>query len=709
LNPHFPDRPGDAMAHLLDAYPVIYFLKRPEAWKQTVLKRLFRHKKVVFLDQKLPSKIDPRACVLTWGTRIYSVDYNKILKELTVWNGLPHVRMEAGFFACIGLGAAGGIPFSVCFDDLGIYYDATQPSRLEHLLQNENVNAGVLLQAENHIDYILKHGLSKYNGLPHVDPLALYGEKTKKRVLIAAQVRDDESVVRGMVENRLDGIDLIRIAKRENPEAEIIYKIHPDVLAEYRQGEALEKIPPDCKILNTPCSIHSALQTVDRVYTISSLAGFEALLRKIPVVCFGTPFYSGWGLTDDRDAPCGRRNRQRSLEELFAIAAMMYPDYFDPETFAASPFASILQKLRDGKPAARLKTGKGRGPHRIWTKIKCGLKLGCRLKAVKRKAKNCRAAVWRFLNPADIAYLEAHALMMRVIKNVNKHTKHRIHIIQSGNEHVHYRKVIVPNGLWDYIRPEAEKIPRDKRIYMEVAFFPQDSNVYFDPEGVHGYSSIRHAVLKPLTPAQVKELENFRTGYNARNFVKYAPGQMAEFAADQGKGRYEYPFTLVVLQGENDTAYQLNPFKDNQEMIDFVTSCFSDRKLIFKVHPDDPSVYRVRREHALLPAGNTDLRQLLIHAQYVISVNSTVLLQALMYKKICASLGQGFSTNHHVCLECHQDRERLKELPQWQPDWEKVDQFLYFLLCKQISVRFWEDPKEKAKLEQQFRFYGLAS
>jgi capsular polysaccharide export protein len=43
----------------------------------------------------------------------------------------------------------------------------------------------------------------------------------------------------------------------------------------------------------------SLLAQVDGVHVICSLAGFEALLRGVPVTVHGVPFYAGWGLTRD--------------------------------------------------------------------------------------------------------------------------------------------------------------------------------------------------------------------------------------------------------------------------------------------------------------------------------------------------------------------------------------------------------------------------
>jgi capsular polysaccharide export protein len=73
------------------------------------------------------------------------------------------------------------------------------------------------------------------------------------------------------------------------------------------------------------------LKHMDKVYVATSLMGFEALMLGKPVVCFGMPFYAGWGLTDDR-VGCLRRSRQRSVLEVFAGAYVLYSRYVNPVT-----------------------------------------------------------------------------------------------------------------------------------------------------------------------------------------------------------------------------------------------------------------------------------------------------------------------------------------------------------------------------------------
>src|SRR5690606_15301856 len=85
----------------------------------------------------------------------------------------------------------------------------------------------------------------------------------------------------------------------------------------------------DVTELDPSLAIADAIAAVDTVYTISSLAGFEALLRGRKVVTFGAPFYAGWGLTTDAIA-FPRRTRRLTVEQLFHVAYMQYPVYFDP-------------------------------------------------------------------------------------------------------------------------------------------------------------------------------------------------------------------------------------------------------------------------------------------------------------------------------------------------------------------------------------------
>jgi hypothetical protein len=309
---------------------------------------------------------------------------------------------------------------------------------------------------------------------------------------------------------------------------------------------------------------------------------------------------------------------------------------------------------------------------------------------------------------ADIACITyRHIKLFDFVKNIEKNFNIDIHYYQNKLDHKNYKKIIVINGHQKKMRKFINTIPKEKIIYLEVAFFPQNKNVYFDPKGIHGYSSIRDIELKPLTQDQKKELNDFRKEYISKNFVKDKWDHTN--TRPKESPLYEKEFIFVPLQLENDTAYYLTPYKNNQEIIDFIESIFPDDFIIFKAHPHDLNEYKVSESNTLLDRDNKDLQILLQKAAYVVASNSTVLLEALMHKKVCASLGEGFSTNHNVCLECHRDKNNLKDLKDWEPDWEKVDQFLFFLTEKQIDQEFWESEKEIEKLKKELKENNILS
>src|SRR5690606_8875961 len=92
----------------------------------------------------------------------------------------------------------------------------------------------------------------------------------------------------------------------------------------------------------------SLLRHVDKVYVVTSQYGFEALLAGKPVVCFGQPWYAGWGLTDDRHAGAAAlaaRRQPAPLESLFAAAYLRYTRYRCPVSGAPTDLRTVIDWL----------------------------------------------------------------------------------------------------------------------------------------------------------------------------------------------------------------------------------------------------------------------------------------------------------------------------------------------------------------------------
>jgi capsular polysaccharide export protein len=92
----------------------------------------------------------------------------------------------------------------------------------------------------------------------------------------------------------------------------------------------------------------SLLARVDGVHVLTSLTGFEALLRGLDVSVHGHPFYAGWGLTRDLTGPVSRRTRTLTLAELIAGTLILYPRYIDPVTELPCPPEILLDRFAEG-------------------------------------------------------------------------------------------------------------------------------------------------------------------------------------------------------------------------------------------------------------------------------------------------------------------------------------------------------------------------
>ena len=78
-------------------------------------------------------------------------------------------------------------------------------------------------------------------------------------------------------------------------------------------------------------SVMHSISLCDEVHTITSTAGFDALLRNKKVFTYGMPFYAGWGLTNDFNK-CTRRTKVLDLYSLCVGVFLLYPKYVSPKT-----------------------------------------------------------------------------------------------------------------------------------------------------------------------------------------------------------------------------------------------------------------------------------------------------------------------------------------------------------------------------------------
>jgi capsular polysaccharide export protein len=262
------------------------------------------------------------------------------------------LRVEDGFLRSRGLGADLVPPLSLVTDDLGIYYDPTRESRLERLILAP-LPPGGRTRAEALLARILAAGVTKYNLA--ADPLPDLGPG--RRVLVVGQVEDDASIRLGAGQV-CTNLGLLTAAAQANPGARLIFKPHPDVESGLRPGQIADQDLAGLADVVARCADPlSLIATCDEVWTMTSLLGFEALIRGKPVTCLGAPFYAGWGLTRDLGPVPERRRRaadghplpRPDLLHLVHAALIGYPRYFDPVSHRPCPPEVAVERLAKGE------------------------------------------------------------------------------------------------------------------------------------------------------------------------------------------------------------------------------------------------------------------------------------------------------------------------------------------------------------------------
>jgi capsular polysaccharide export protein len=298
-------------------------------WKRLATRALLigadgkaRHRGHIGSAQKVAKAVDGRLAV--WGAKLDGAD--------------TFLKIEDGFIRSRGLGVKLVYPCSLTIDFQRPHYDSRGSSDLEEILCNTVFNANLKRRAEQLRHTLIEMDITKYNlkQTPNFPDVAT----NSLRILVPGQVVGDQSILFGAQEVT-NNHQLVKRVRALYPKSFIVYKSHPDVAGGHRSGGP-EPIDQDVTVSDG--SITQWLDWADRVETITSLTGFEALVRGKPVGVHGAPFYAGWGLTDDRTTIL-RRQRKLTIDELIAGALILYPFYVHPISRLPCPIEIYIHSL----------------------------------------------------------------------------------------------------------------------------------------------------------------------------------------------------------------------------------------------------------------------------------------------------------------------------------------------------------------------------
>lgn len=288
---------------------------------------------------------------IIWGNGKIKSNLNAL--QLAYRDNCPVLLCEDGFIRSFTTWVDKDSPpshrlgYSYIIDTSAYYFDATRVSIIEKVLNDKNfkVSPEQCAEARRLIDKIVSAKISKYNHQPIYAPTV--GREGARKVLVVDQSYGDFSISRGLA-NDQTFIRMLERAKRENPDADILVKTHPDTMAGKKAGKKgyFQDIRESGNVykITFPINPYSLMEICDKVYVCSSGMGMEALMAGKEVHVFGMPFYAGWGLTID-DQHLERRTNKRTLEELFYIFYCMYTHWVNPNKGEKTSLDNVIDSM----------------------------------------------------------------------------------------------------------------------------------------------------------------------------------------------------------------------------------------------------------------------------------------------------------------------------------------------------------------------------
>lgn len=533
--------------------------------------------------------------------------------------------LEDGFIRSVGLGVEGAKLLSVVEDDTGIYYDATQPSQLEHILTTNEFDTKLLCEARWCIDFIISNHICKYNNASDITTAQVekYELQNNSNILIIAQTHGDASLEYGLA-NQFSTLNMINAAINENPNSNILLKIHPDVLSGKKKSDIdIANLPSQIKIISENINPISLLKHITKVYTKTSAMGFEALMCGCKCVCFGVPFYAGWGLSDDRVQIPSRRNKKLSLEQLFAGAYLVYAKYIDPYSGAPTTLKSVLPQINTLKNIKlnECKKAKFLFGFSIWKRKFMFPFLGKNLNFISTFSKNpLRQALNLGLNKDSAVY------------------------IWGKKEYPQVQKWCDENGV-QIIRVEdgfIRSIGLGSDLTRPYSLVFDDAGIYFDTTAPSRLENILN--YHKFSPYEIESAKKLREVLINSKISKYNDDKDAIITHKNSK------IALVIGQVEDDASVKIGADgMKNIELLRLARQNSPHAHIIYKPHPDVVSGNRVgavKTTEALKYCDEVlegvSVPTLLDIADEIHTMTSTSGLEAILRKKRVVCYGRPF-------------------------------------------------------------------
>lgn len=202
--------------------------------------------------------------------------------------------------------------------------------------------------------------------------------------------------------------------------------------------------------------------------------------------------------------------------------------------------------------------------------------------------------------------------------------------------------IILFNGFgWNAVGASNFVARRWPTLFAEMGWFPQRDNIYFDRFGTGGRSSLSRTDL-----GQRNDLDDEQVSLEFDKLTQ-------KYSVERRPANLSSKYILIPLQLEKDTSILWDSpyFKTIESLVDFVATVYPDQELLVKTHPLAPCPFKSTYPNVRVVGNEIAISTLLAHANRVIGINSTVLLEALLFLKPVAALGTGVGSSSGVFFD----------------------------------------------------------
>ena len=627
----------------------------------TTSRGIWRQRRILntFFSPRLLSKQESvgLTAVVGWGMK----PNTERARALAAKRHLAFWQLEDGFIGYIGHPASGATRLSLIVDGVGVYYDATRPSQLEQMMDDISWwNANWQQRAEQLRTVLVREGITKYNHyagnlLPSVVAERL--DASHPRVLVIDQTCGDQSVRLGLA-NDQSFTNMLAAAKAENPDAQIIVRTHPDVLLGKKQGYLTQVAGDDVLLLAESVNPFALMAAVDKVYTVTSQLGFEALLAGKPVVCFGAPFYAGWGVTDDR-ITIPRRGQPRTVPQLLAAAYLRYCRYVDPITGERCELEDVLDLILAQRPPVPV----------IDTLYAVGFSLWRRRFTPRFLSRYAREV--KFVKRIPVgsnSFDHLRNLDSRFRENDGKEHEHDKEAVLIWGRHFEQELAACPLPIWRMEDGFLRSVGLGSDLRRPGSLVVDNTGMYYDPRTPSAIE--QYLVSHNFSQLELGLGEQLVTHFKAQALTKYNVGDNISLNwRELAKNR---PILLVPGQVDDDASIKLgSPFVlGNAALLQAVRREHPTAFIVFKPHPDVVSGNRkgqvpdaVLEKCADVVETQAGIVACLDACDAVHTLTSLTGLEALIRGKPVTVWGQPFYAGWGLTTDIHPVERRGRALP----------------------------------------------